>query len=98
MSLTNLLLQYYLKMAGQQSLPVGVFAFLLVIFAWMQAHSHSRFSASSLAWINATCWLLQFWGHGVHERRAPALLTNLSQALLMAPLFSLLVCPYAVSI
>ena len=28
----------------------------------------------------------------MHERRAPALLTNLSQALLMAPLFSVLVC------
>ena len=35
-------------------------------------------------------WLAQFYGHGVHEGRSPALLSNLYQALLMAPLFVLL--------
>lgn len=30
-------------------------------------------------------WLAQFYGHGVHERRAPALLDNLLQALVLAP-------------
>ncbi|ODQ63171.1 DUF962-domain-containing protein [Nadsonia fulvescens var. elongata DSM 6958] len=32
-------------------------------------------------------WLFQFIGHGVYEGRAPALLDNLAQALLLAPLF-----------
>lgn len=32
-------------------------------------------------------WLAQFYGHGVHERRAPALLDNLLQALVLAPFF-----------
>lgn len=32
-------------------------------------------------------WILQFIGHGKFERRAPALLDNLMQALLLAPLF-----------
>jgi 2-hydroxy fatty acid dioxygenase len=32
-------------------------------------------------------WLIQFVGHGVFEHRAPALLENLNQALLLAPLF-----------
>ena len=32
-------------------------------------------------------WIAQFWGHGVHERRAPALLDNLLGAVVLAPLF-----------
>lgn len=32
-------------------------------------------------------WLLQFFGHGVFEGRAPALLDNLVQALFLAPFF-----------
>ncbi|KAL6584026.1 hypothetical protein OROMI_003315 [Orobanche minor] len=36
------------------------------------------------------CWTGQFIGHGVFERRAPALLDNLAQAFLMAPYFVLL--------
>ncbi|PLN82731.1 DUF962 domain protein [Aspergillus taichungensis] len=37
--------------------------------------------------IHVVTWLLQFIGHGAFERRAPALLDNLVQALLLAPLF-----------
>lgn len=33
------------------------------------------------------CWVAQFVGHGVFEKRAPALLDNLFQAIFMAPLF-----------
>ncbi|KAL2935313.1 putative endoplasmic reticulum membrane protein C16E8.02 [Bienertia sinuspersici] len=36
------------------------------------------------------CWTAQFIGHGVFEKRAPALLDNLVQAFLMAPFFVLL--------
>ncbi|KAK6461731.1 membrane protein [Scheffersomyces coipomensis] len=32
-------------------------------------------------------WLAQFYGHGVHEKRAPALIDNLLQALVLAPFF-----------
>ena len=32
-------------------------------------------------------WLAQFYGHGVHEKRAPALLDNLLQAIVLAPFF-----------
>ncbi|ODQ59101.1 hypothetical protein WICANDRAFT_84752 [Wickerhamomyces anomalus NRRL Y-366-8] len=34
-------------------------------------------------------WLVQFIGHGVFEKRAPALLDNLLQALVLAPFFIL---------
>ncbi|KKK13399.1 hypothetical protein P175DRAFT_0429138 [Aspergillus ochraceoroseus IBT 24754] len=37
--------------------------------------------------VHVVSWLLQFIGHGAFERRAPALLDNLVQALLLAPLF-----------
>jgi len=40
--------------------------------------------------IHVGCWIAQFFGHGHFEGRAPALLDNLVQALLMAPLFVLL--------
>ncbi|PPR98832.1 hypothetical protein GOBAR_AA21835 [Gossypium barbadense] len=36
------------------------------------------------------CWTGQFLGHGMFEKRAPALLDNLVQAFLMAPFFVLL--------
>ncbi|ESQ27713.1 hypothetical protein EUTSA_v10019143mg [Eutrema salsugineum] len=36
------------------------------------------------------CWIGQFLGHGVFEKRAPALLDNLVQAFLMGPFFVLL--------
>lgn len=37
--------------------------------------------------IHVVSWLAQFVGHGKFEGRAPALLDNLVQALLLAPLF-----------
>lgn len=37
--------------------------------------------------IHIVSWLAQFVGHGVFEKRAPALLDNLVQAILLAPLF-----------
>lgn len=37
--------------------------------------------------IFVVAWILQFVGHGKFEGRAPALLDNLMQALLLAPLF-----------
>jgi len=40
--------------------------------------------------LHVLCWIAQFVGHGAFEGRAPALLDNLMQALVMAPLFVLL--------
>lgn len=37
--------------------------------------------------VNIVSWLAQFVGHGVYEGRAPALLDNLAQALVLAPFF-----------
>ena len=37
--------------------------------------------------IQIVSWIAQFVGHGVYEGRAPALLDNLVQALVLAPFF-----------
>ena len=37
--------------------------------------------------VQVSSWIFQFIGHGVFEKRAPALLDNLVQALFLAPLF-----------
>jgi len=39
------------------------------------------------AWLHAFAWVAQFIGHGVFERRAPALLDNLLGAVVLAPFF-----------
>jgi len=40
-----------------------------------------------LVGLNIVCWCAQFIGHGFFEHRAPALLDNLVQALVLAPFF-----------
>lgn len=46
----------------------------------------SQFTKIALA-VHVVCWLAQFYGHAVHEKRAPALMDNLLQALVLAPFF-----------
>ncbi|GLE07728.1 hypothetical protein PINS_up018359 [Pythium insidiosum] len=40
--------------------------------------------------VHVLAWILQFIGHGVFERRKPALLDSLDQAVITAPMFVLL--------
>ena len=48
--------------------------------------------------VHIAAWVAQFVGHGVWEKRAPALLTNLQQALVLAPLFAVVEVGYAVGL
>ena len=74
----------------------GLLASGMVIGCHFLAHylkSDAALGAS--AWevslvIHITSWLAQFYGHAFHEGRSPALLSNLYQALVMAPLFVLM--------
>lgn len=50
-----------------------------------QTHSGTANQASIAIFV--VSWLLQFIGHGVYEGRAPALLDNILQALVLAPFF-----------
>ncbi|EQC30754.1 hypothetical protein SDRG_11515 [Saprolegnia diclina VS20] len=60
--------------------------------AWTQAHValYGETPWRLLAGIHIGAWILQFIGHGVFERRAPALFDSLDQALITAPLFVVL--------
>lgn len=73
----------------------GSLAALLCFLCWVGASLLAVRLGFSLAWkvvlaAQLLCWTGQFVGHGVFERRAPALLDNLVQAFLMAPFFVLL--------
>lgn len=72
----------------------GFLAALLCFACWVFSSSIAYRLGYSLAWkvvlaAQLFCWTGQFIGHGVFEKRAPALLDNLVQAFLMAPFFVL---------
>lgn len=74
---------------------LGVPSFLfLTAFSYAVTKLYVQLSPESqslyITWAlfgHIVAWLLQFYGHGVHEKRAPALLDNLLQALVLAPFF-----------
>ncbi|XP_076904326.1 2-hydroxy-palmitic acid dioxygenase mpo1-like [Bidens hawaiensis] len=73
----------------------GSVAGLLCFVCWVFGSLLAQHLGFSVAWkfvlaAQVFCWTGQFIGHGVFEKRAPALLDNLSQAFLMAPFFMLL--------
>ncbi|CAN0870837.1 2-hydroxy-palmitic acid dioxygenase mpo1 [Linum grandiflorum] len=73
----------------------GAVAALLCFSCWVGSSFASASLGSSLGWkvaagVQLFCWITQFIGHGVFEKRAPAILDNLAQAILTAPFFILL--------
>jgi len=73
----------------------GFLGAFLCLFCWFGSNFLARYLGFSLAWkvvlaAQLFCWTGQFIGHGVFEKRAPALFNNLAQAFLMAPFFVLL--------
>lgn len=73
----------------------GSLAGFLCFLCWVSGSFLAHHLGFSLAWkvvlaAQLFCWTGQFIGHGVFEKRAPALLDNLAQAFLMAPFFVLL--------
>lgn len=76
-------------------IKAGSLAALLCMVCWVGSSLLARHLGFSLAWkvvlaAQLFCWTGQFLGHGIFEKRAPALLDNLVQAFLMAPFFVLL--------
>ncbi|KGN63680.1 uncharacterized endoplasmic reticulum membrane protein YGL010W [Cucumis sativus] len=73
----------------------GSMAALLCFVCWVGASFIANKLGYSQTWkvvlaAQLFCWTNQFIGHGVFEKRAPALLDNLAQAFLMAPFFVVL--------
>lgn len=72
--------------------PVVGIVLLPIIFGWTAYSNHltSTYSYNANAAaivVEIVAWILQFIGHGVFEGRAPALLDNLVQSLVLAPFF-----------
>lgn len=82
---------YYVALDWQLGIPLA--AGLTYFVHWiktkylaMSADEQLQFIKYAIG-IHVVCWLAQFYGHAVHERRAPALFDNLLQALVLAPFF-----------
>ncbi|KAI9809059.1 MAG: hypothetical protein M1825_002348 [Sarcosagium campestre] len=68
----------------------GFLAPLLMAGTALGNYLTSRFGSTANYWalgVHVVSWLAQFVGHGVFEKRAPALLDNLVQAVFLAPFF-----------
>ena len=68
----------------------GLLAPLLLAGTAYSNHLTTTYGATANYWavgIFVSSWVAQFIGHGVFEGRAPALLDNLVQALVLAPFF-----------
>ncbi|KAJ3121198.1 hypothetical protein HK100_012491 [Physocladia obscura] len=77
-------------LGGSAAVLVGGLAYSAAKFvqngvSWTQAVSLTPLTFA--AGLHVTAWIFQFIGHGVFERRAPALLDNPVQALVLAPFF-----------
>jgi uncharacterized membrane protein YGL010W len=75
----------------------GSLGALICLGCWIGANAVAQVLPWSASWkivlaSQVTCWFFQVFGHQKFEGRAPALLDNLPQALLMAPFFVLLEC------
>eukprot|EP00055_Hartaetosiga_balthica_P010154 m.42459 g.42459 ORF g.42459 m.42459 type:complete len:142 (-) comp7059_c0_seq1:892-1317(-) len=71
----------------------GLIASGLIALSYTTAYLFSQSNENAVIIaiaIHLTGWVIQFYGHFVHERRAPALFDNLFQALFQAPFFVLL--------
>ncbi|KAL9325153.1 hypothetical protein ACSQ67_005798 [Phaseolus vulgaris] len=79
-------------------LKAGSLAALLCALCWVGSSFVATQLRLSLAWkvnqvvlvVQLVCWTHLFIGHGVFEKRAPALLDNLIQAFVTGPFFVLL--------
>jgi len=72
--------------------PVAGSVLLPLIIGWTAYANHITANYSPLSnkiaiGVEIVAWIAQFVGHGVFEGRAPALLDNLVQALVLAPFF-----------
>jgi uncharacterized membrane protein YGL010W len=74
--------------------PVAGTITVPLIMGWTAFSNHFLATTANVSLANKAAgavfvvsWLMQFVGHGAYEKRAPALLDNLVQALVLAPFF-----------
>lgn len=72
--------------------PVAGTMLFPIIIGWTAFSNHLMAVSSKNAiiggiFVEVFAWIAQFIGHGIYEGRAPALLDNLLQAVVLAPFF-----------
>jgi len=82
---------YYVMLDWKCGLPsfallVTYSHYITQLYQSLDASQKSLFVQYAM-FAHVAAWLAQFYGHGVHEKRAPALLDNLLQAIVLAPFF-----------
>lgn len=82
---------YYILLDWKVGIPsacvlVSFAYFITKIYLGLSNEGKDEFVKIAVG-LHVVSWLAQFYGHGVHEKRAPALLDNLLQALVLAPFF-----------
>lgn len=77
---------YYSILDATAALMLAPLWYGLWYGATLLARTHPDATRIAIA-IKALGWISQFYGHGVHEGRAPALLDNLLGAVVLAPFF-----------
>ncbi|EIM88171.1 DUF962-domain-containing protein [Stereum hirsutum FP-91666 SS1] len=80
-----LYLAYYYALEPLAALIYTPQMVLFVLTAVQASKNADNFKIA--AGLNVLSWIMQFIGHGVAEKRAPALLDNLLGALVLAPFF-----------
>ncbi|KAI5960148.1 uncharacterized protein KGF55_004871 [Candida pseudojiufengensis] len=72
----------------------GITASILTIFSYFITQVYNQLSFAGqdnflkiVIGLHLISWIAQFYGHGIHEKRSPALLDNLLGALVLAPFF-----------
>ncbi|CUM63785.1 uncharacterized protein PRCAT00001369001 [Priceomyces carsonii] len=86
---------YYIALDWKLGTPSAVFllsvAYLLKLVYLDLGTSSEEFTKTHFIYtcvsLHVLSWLAQFYGHFVYEKRAPALLDNLLQAVVLAPYF-----------
>ncbi|WFD33342.1 RING-type E3 ubiquitin transferase [Malassezia cuniculi] len=77
---------YYAILDVPAAVLISPFWVIYYILAWHLIQDLDNGAAVALG-LHVFSWIAQFYGHGVHEGRAPALLDNLLGAVVLAPLF-----------
>jgi len=78
-------LAYYLLLEPVAALLYAPQMILMVLTA--TAFGNNPGNTAAIISIHVICWIAQFIGHGLAEKRAPALLDNLLGAIVLAPFF-----------
>lgn len=80
---------YYFILDIPRGFILNCFTWAVCYHAWhfKQTNEHAVWWALA---VNASSWIAQFIGHGVFERKRPALMDSLAQAFLIAPMFVLI--------